>query len=175
MFNGLSDNLTSNVELLADDTSFFSVVQDANTSAKELNDDLKKVNDWALQRKISKQVNKPSKPSKQAQEVFFSHKSKRLTHPPFNNSFTEKLEFFQYNLCLALTGAIRDTSKEKKNYLELGLESFQGWLCCRKLCLRSAVENFCCSWLRLSLLEHERNKGIIKTMNKFLTKDNMNK
>ena len=40
MFNGLSDNLTSNAELFADDTSFFSVVQDANTSAKELNDDL---------------------------------------------------------------------------------------------------------------------------------------
>ena len=40
MFNGLSHNLTSNAELFADDTSFFSVVQDANTSAKELNDDL---------------------------------------------------------------------------------------------------------------------------------------
>ena len=124
MFNGLSDNLTSNVELLADDTSFFSVVQDANTSAKELNDDLKKVNDWALQRKISKQVNKPSKPSKQAQEVFFSHKSRRLTHPPFNNSFTEKLEFFQYNLCLALTGAIRDTSKEKKKLSRIRIGVF---------------------------------------------------
>ena len=31
----------------------------------------------------------------------------------FNNSFKEKLGSTQYNACLALTGAIRDTSKEK--------------------------------------------------------------
>ena len=43
--NDLSDNLTSNAKLFADDTSLFSVVHDVNTSAKELNDDLKKVND----------------------------------------------------------------------------------------------------------------------------------
>ena len=41
----LSDNLTSNAKICADDTSLFSVVHDVNTSAKELNDDLKKVND----------------------------------------------------------------------------------------------------------------------------------
>ena len=40
--NDLSDNLTSNAKLFADDTSIFSVVHDVNTSAKELNDDLKK-------------------------------------------------------------------------------------------------------------------------------------
>ena len=40
--NDLSDNLTSNAKLFADDTSLFSVVHDVNTSAKELNDDLKK-------------------------------------------------------------------------------------------------------------------------------------
>ena len=47
--NDLSDNLTSNAKLFADDTSLFSVVHDVNTSAKNLNDDLKKVNDWAFQ------------------------------------------------------------------------------------------------------------------------------
>ena len=31
----------------------------------------------------------------------------------FNNSFKEKLESIQYNARLALTGAIRGTSKEK--------------------------------------------------------------
>ena len=31
----------------------------------------------------------------------------------FNNPFKEKLEPFQYNACLALTGAIRGTSEEK--------------------------------------------------------------
>ena len=47
--NDLSDNLISNAKLFADDTSLFSVVHDVNTSAKNLNDDLKKVNDWAFQ------------------------------------------------------------------------------------------------------------------------------
>ena len=31
----------------------------------------------------------------------------------FNNSFKEKLESIQYNACLALTGAISGTPKEK--------------------------------------------------------------
>ena len=46
--NDLSDNLTSNAKLFTDDTSLFSVVHDVNSSTKELNDDLKKVNDWAF-------------------------------------------------------------------------------------------------------------------------------
>ena len=41
--NDLSGNLTSNTKLCADDTSLFSVVHGASTSAKELNDDLKKL------------------------------------------------------------------------------------------------------------------------------------
>ena len=51
----------------------------------------------------------------------------------FNSSFHEKLEFIQYNACLALTGAIRGISKEKL-YQELGLESLQIRRY-RKLCL----------------------------------------
>ena len=42
----------------------------------------------------------------------------------FSNSFKEKLESFQYNACLTLTGAVRDTSKEKI-YQYLGLESLR--------------------------------------------------
>ena len=81
--NDLSDNLTSNAKLFADDTSLFSVVHNVNTSAKELNDDLKEVNKWAFQWKTSFNPD----PSKQAQEVIFSRKSKRSTHPAlvFNN------------------------------------------------------------------------------------------
>ena len=41
--NDLSDNLTSNAKLFADDTSLFSEVHDDNTSAKELNNDLRKI------------------------------------------------------------------------------------------------------------------------------------
>ena len=32
---------------------------------------------------------------------------------PFNNSFQYKIESIQYNACLAITGAIRGTSKER--------------------------------------------------------------
>ena len=42
--NDLSDNLVSNPKLLADDTSLFSILQDITLSAKNLNDDLKKIN-----------------------------------------------------------------------------------------------------------------------------------
>ena len=52
----------------------------------------------------------------------------------FNASFHEKLESIQYNACLALTGTIRGTSKEKL-YQELGLESLQLRRWYRKLCL----------------------------------------
>ena len=43
---------------------------------------------------------------------------------PFNNSFQNKIESIQYNACLAITSAIRGTSKERL-YEELGLESLQ--------------------------------------------------
>ena len=51
----------------------------------------------------------------------------------YNKSFHEKLENFQYNASLAITGAIRGTSKEKL-YQELGLESLQHRSWFRKLC-----------------------------------------
>ena len=38
--NDLADGLSSNVKLFADDTSLFSVVHNANTTPKELNNDL---------------------------------------------------------------------------------------------------------------------------------------
>ena len=36
-----------NAKLFADDTSLFSVVHNVNTAAKELNNDLVKINRWA--------------------------------------------------------------------------------------------------------------------------------
>ena len=44
----------------------------------------------------------------------------------YNKSFHENLESLQSNASLAITGTIRDTSKEKL-YQELGLESLQHW------------------------------------------------
>ena len=49
------------------------------------------------------------------------------------SSFHQSLEKIQYNSALAITAAIRGTSKEK-NYQELGLESLQKRRWYRKLC-----------------------------------------
>ena len=51
--NDISDDLSTNAKLFADDTSLFSVVPNINTSATHLNSDLKKIGNWASQWKIS--------------------------------------------------------------------------------------------------------------------------
>ena len=67
------------IKLFADDTSLFSVAQDVNTSASDINNDLK----WAFQWKMSFNPD----PSKQAQEIIFSRKKMKSSHPSvyFNN------------------------------------------------------------------------------------------
>ena len=47
--NDLSDDLSSNPKLFADDTSLFSVVHNKSMSAKELNNDLREISNWAYQ------------------------------------------------------------------------------------------------------------------------------
>ena len=81
--NDLSGDLFSKAKLFADDTSLFSVTHDITTSENELNNDLKKISDWAFQWKMSFKTD----PSKQAQEVIFSRKLKNVSHPSlvFNN------------------------------------------------------------------------------------------
>ena len=207
--NDLADGLSSNAKLFPDDTSLFSVVHDVDTSANELNNDLYQINKWAFQWKM----NFNPDPSKQAHEIIFSRKTKKICHPSlrFNNSivsqspyqkhlgkfldalltfeehlkaittkinrtigllrklrktlprpvimtmhkasvrphldygdtiydeaynekFHQKLEYIQCNTCLALSGGIRGSSREKR-YHELGLESLQCRLWYRKLCL----------------------------------------
>ena len=75
--NDPSDDLSSNPKLFADDTSLFSVVHDKNTSAKELNNDLWKISNWAYQWKMSFNPD----PLKQAQEVIFPRKMTKTNHP----------------------------------------------------------------------------------------------
>ena len=67
--------ISSNEKLFADDTSLISVVYNANTIAKELNNDLVKIGRWAYQWKMSFNPD----PSKQAQKVIFSRKTKKNT------------------------------------------------------------------------------------------------
>ena len=195
----LSEGLSTNATLFANNISLFSVIHDSQASANVLNKDLELIHNWAFQWKI----NFNPDPTKQAQEVIFSRKTKKLPHPPlvfnntnvtqsiyqkhlgiildskltfenhvnmvttkinktigllrklknllprtalikiykafvrphldygdilydqaFNLSFQQKLESIQYRACLAITGAIQGTSREKI-YQELGLESLQ--------------------------------------------------
>ena len=57
----------------------FSVVHDTQTSANDLNKDLKIINNWAFQWK----TNFNPDPTKQAHEVIFSRKAKEINHPLF--------------------------------------------------------------------------------------------
>ena len=75
--NDLSDDLSTNAKLFADESSLFSVVRDIKSSAIHLNSDLRKINNWAFQWKMSFN----SDPRKQAQEVIFSHKLQKISHP----------------------------------------------------------------------------------------------
>ena len=75
--NNLTDNLTSNPKLFADDTSLYSTVTDPNATANQINNDLHKINTRVYQWK------KNSNPdiSKQTQEVIFSCEIKITAHP----------------------------------------------------------------------------------------------
>ena len=214
--NDLSKNLSSTTKLFPDDTYIFSVVHDINLPLSQLNDALIKISNWAYQWKMSfnPQV------TKQAQEVVFFRKSRKVTHPtvyfnnspvapsssqkhlgihldeklnfihhikekisktnkgvgvikklndtlprkalltlhksfikphldyggviydqPNNESFCNKLETFQYNAALAITGSIQGTSKVKL-YKELGLESLKSRRWFRRLCYFYKIKTF---------------------------------
>ena len=85
--NDLSDGLTSNPKLFADDTSLFSVIHDINSTANDLNSDLMKISNWAFQWKMRFNPD----PNKQAQEVIFSRKINKIDHPPlyFNQNLVK--------------------------------------------------------------------------------------
>ena len=70
------DGFSSNAKLFADDTSLFSVVHDMHSSASDLNKDLKTINEWPFQWKISFNPD----PNKQPHELFFTWKSKNIRH-----------------------------------------------------------------------------------------------
>ena len=75
--NDLSDGLTTNPKLFADDTSLFFVVQNINSTANDLNSDLMKISAWAFQLKMRFNPD----PKKQAQEVIFSRKINKIDYP----------------------------------------------------------------------------------------------
>ena len=89
--NDLTEGLTTNVKLFADDTSLFSVVHDTQTSVNDLNKDLEMITNWAFQWKMNFNLD----PTKQAHELIFSRKTKEIYHPPlvFNNTSVSQSSF----------------------------------------------------------------------------------
>ena len=98
--NNSSDNLLSTVtyhQLFADDTSLFPVVNDSNISANQLNKDLEKISEWVYKWKTSNNPNV----NKQAQEVIFTRKLNKSSHPKifFNNTPVVHVKSNEGNRC----------------------------------------------------------------------------
>ena len=66
--NDLSADLKCNVKLFADDTSLFTVVEDPNTAASDMNHDLDRIKQWAYDWRMSFNPD----PLKQAVEIRFT-------------------------------------------------------------------------------------------------------
>ena len=73
--NDLSQGLTSNAKLFADDTSIFSVFHDSSSPSQSINEDLSKISQWGY--KWNMLFNPDA--SRQAQEIVFSCKEILLT------------------------------------------------------------------------------------------------
>ena len=76
--NDLTEGVTTNAKLFADDASLFSVAHDTRTFSKDLYKDLETINNWDFQWKMN--FNPDS--TRQAQEIIFSFKAKKMYHPP---------------------------------------------------------------------------------------------
>ena len=77
--NDLEKNIKYNVKFFADNTILFSVVNDPEISANELNHDLKVINRWAYQWKVEFNPDL----NKQATKLLFSCKKNSPNHPSF--------------------------------------------------------------------------------------------
>ena len=109
----MSDNLSSNPKLFADDTSLFSVVHHISQSGINLNNDLEKISNWAFQWTMS------FKPdiNKQTQEVIFSSRFQKSNHLSltFNGTSITQSEI-QKHLGMFLDSKL-DFKEHKQNVL----------------------------------------------------------
>ena len=78
--NDLTDGISSNIKLFADDASLFIKVTDIDAAQETLVNDLSKVTAWANQWKMKFNPDI----SKQAVEIVFSNKYKKPNHPPIS-------------------------------------------------------------------------------------------
>ena len=70
--NDLTRDLKCSVKLFADDTSLFTVVEDPNTAANDMNHDLELISQWARDWKIS------FNPDRQKQAVALTFSKKKI-------------------------------------------------------------------------------------------------
>ena len=84
-YNDLSENVASNPKLFAEDASLFPVYKNVEASNTDLNNNLKKIGEWAFQWRM----NFNPDPTKQAQKLIFSRKIQTTNHLPlfFNENF----------------------------------------------------------------------------------------
>ena len=75
--NDLAVGLECNVKLFTDDKSLLTVVEDSNTAANDMNQDLDLIGQWAHARRMSFNPD----PQKQAVELTFSKKEIEIDHP----------------------------------------------------------------------------------------------
>ena len=116
-----------NCKLFADDTSLFSVVNDIHTNVTTLSKDLNAITNWALQWKMIFNPNL----SKQAQEVIFSKKIKKLFHPtllfiniPLSNNLSQKYLVLTLDIKLNLLEHTKSITKKYGKTMGL-LRKFQ--------------------------------------------------
>ena len=124
--NDICSNLSTNVKLFADDTSLFSIVNNANKSFQNLSNDLCVISNWAYQWKMSFNLDR----SKQAQEVIFSRKTSIQSHPvlTFDNSPVTKTTHHKH------LGLILDEKLNFKEHLkEKMCKTYKGIAALRKL------------------------------------------
>ena len=158
--NDICSNLSTNVELFADDTSLFSTVHDANKSFPNLSNDLCFISNWAYQWKMCFNLDR----SKQAQEVIFSRKTSIQSHPvlTFDNSPVTKTTHHKH------LGLILDEKLNFKEHLKEKMsKAYKGIAALRKLqniiprnSLLTIYKSFICSHLDYSdIIYHQPNNG----------------
>ena len=115
--NDLSNDLSSNCKLFANDTSHFSVVNNIHKSAITLSQDLNAIKNWAFQWKMFFNPDL----IKQAQEVIFSRKITKLLHPtllfnniPLSNSLFQKRLGLTLDIKLNFSEHIKSIAKKNK-------------------------------------------------------------
>ena len=87
--NDLAIGLKCNVKLFADDTSLFTVIEDSNTAASDMNNDLDFISQWAHAWRMTFNPD----PQKQAVELAFSRKKIETDHSMilFNDTPVKKV------------------------------------------------------------------------------------